>query len=295
MSSRMIFEVEDFEQILQTLQKPLEKHQQHDQQSHGNWASGDYQKIGGAGIDITEDLKKIFNDPKTIEQLTSRMKMQLGAGKKPSDTALDLIVKLQGFDDKPRTTQTLAELNDLEKTGEYITVYRGVTDFSVDAYESGKGDENSEISQSANKSIKDFTEGEYFSGQGIHGSGTYTSKVKDTADSYAVNMDESEGVFNNGKTIKILIPKNIKMPSMELVKKVNKDVASFWMQKFKNGAENVPPSHENNVGRKLASLGYQAYFGASDFHLNNIIILDRSAVIVSKEPVTNYEGFAEND
>ena len=39
MSSRIIFEVEDFKDILQTLEKPVSKHQQHDQSSHGNWAS----------------------------------------------------------------------------------------------------------------------------------------------------------------------------------------------------------------------------------------------------------------
>jgi len=38
MSSRIVFEVEDFEDILQTLEKPIQKHQDHDQSSHGNWA-----------------------------------------------------------------------------------------------------------------------------------------------------------------------------------------------------------------------------------------------------------------
>jgi len=286
--NKFVTELEDIEIIRA---KDVIKHQQHDQQSHGNWATGNYSKIGGAGVDITKKLDEIFADPETTLDLQNRIKAQLGAGKKPSDAALDLIVQLQGFDGKPRTTKTIKELNELEKTNEYITVYRGVTDFSADAFESGKGDENSEISQSANKSIKDFTDGEYFSGQGISGSGTYTSKIKDTADSYAANMDESEGVFNNGKTMKILIPKNIKMPSPEFVKEVTNEVATYWINKLGEGtSEFVPPSHENNVGRKLASLGYQAYTGASDDSRGNVIILDRSAIIVSKEPITNFEG-----
>jgi hypothetical protein len=269
----------------------FEKHQQHDQQSHGNWASGGFTKIGGAGVDITKKLDEIFADPETTLYMQNKIAEQLGAGQKPSDVALDIIVKSQGFDGKPKTTNTIQELNELEKTNEYITVYRGVTDFSIDAFESGKGDENSEISQSANKSIKDFTEGEYFSGQGISGSGTYTSKVKDTADSYASNMDESEGVFNNGKTMKILVPKNIKMPSPEFVKKVTNDVATFWINKASEGTSGTTPAnHENNVGRKLASLGYQAYTGASDDSRGNLIILDRSVIVVSKQPITNFEG-----
>jgi hypothetical protein len=34
----------------------FEKHQSHDQSSHGNWATRDYSQIGGAGVDITKKL-----------------------------------------------------------------------------------------------------------------------------------------------------------------------------------------------------------------------------------------------
>jgi len=40
MSSRIVFEVEDFEDILQTLEMSMQKHQDHDQSSHGSWAGG---------------------------------------------------------------------------------------------------------------------------------------------------------------------------------------------------------------------------------------------------------------
>jgi hypothetical protein len=274
----------------------FEKHQQHDQQSHGNWATGGYSQIGGAGVDITKKLDEIFADPETTLDLQNRLQAQIDAGQKGSDVALDMIIKLQGFDGKPKTTKTIKELDELEKSGEYVTVYRGVTDFSSEAYNSGKGDENSKISQTSQQSINDFTEGEYFSGQGLAGSGTYTSSSRDRADSFSANMDESDGVFNNGKTMKILVPKNIKMPSPEVVRKVTEEVSNFWRKKFDEGANEVPPNHENNIGRKLASLGYQAYRvtgvragNAQDFE-NDIIILDRSSVVVSKEPITNYEG-----
>lgn len=282
--------------VLTLNKNTIKKHQQHDQQSHGNWATGGYSKIGGPGVDITKKLDEIFADPETTLDLQNRLQAQVDAGQKGSDVALDLIIKLQGFDGKPKTTKTLKDLDELEKSGEYVTVYRGVTDFSSEAYNSGKGDENSKISQTSQQSINDFTEGEYFSGQGLAGSGTYTSSSKDRADSYAANVDESDGVFNNGKVMKILVPKNIKMPSPEVVRKVTEEVSNFWSKKFDEGANEVPPNHENNIGRKLASLGYQAYrvtgvraANAQDFE-NDIIILDRSSVVVSKEPITNYEG-----
>jgi len=268
----------------------FEKHQSHDQQSHGNWASGGYSQIGGAGVDITKKLNKIFADPETTLDLQNRLQAQVDAGQKGSDVALDLIIKLQGFDGKPRTTKTLKDLDELEKSGEYITVYRGVSDFSSEIYSLGQGYENTKITQTATQSMKDFTEGEYFTGQGVSGSGTYTTTEKDLADSYSSTVDESDGVFNNGKTMKILIPKNIKIASPQLVKKVTKDVSDFWSKKFNEGVNDVAPNHENNVGRKLASLGYQAYEGGMSNVRMNYIILDRSAIVVSKEPITDFEG-----
>jgi hypothetical protein len=90
--------------------------------------------------------------------------------------------------------------------------------------------------------------------------------------------------------MKILIPKNIKIASPQLVKKVTKDVSDFWSKKFNEGVNDVAPNHENNVGRKLASLGYQAYEGGMSNVRMNYIILDRSAIVVSKEPITDFEG-----
>ena len=274
----------------------FEKHQSHDQSSHGNWASGGYSQIGGAGVDITKKLDEIFADPETTLDLQNRLQAQIDSGLKGSDVALDLIVKLQGFDGKPKTTKTLEDLDKLEKTGEYITVYRGVTDFSLEASESGKGNENSKISKTAIQSMKDFTEGQYYSGQGISGSGIYVSSEKKVADSYALSDDKSEGLFGNGRVMKILVPKNIKMASPELVKKVTKDVANFWQDKFNEGTSlSIPPNHENNVGRKLASLGYQAY-QTQQYYTSNVIsevtstyvLLDRSVLTVSEQPASNF-------
>jgi hypothetical protein len=279
----------------------FEKHQQHDQQSHGNWASGGYSKIGGAGVDITKKLDEIFADPETTLDLQNRLQAQIDAGQKGSDVALDLIIKLQGFDGKPKTTKTIREINELEKTGEYITVYRGVSDFSSEASRSGKGDENSKITQTATQSMKDFTEGEYFTGQGIAGSGTYTSTNKMTAESYALNVDESDGIFGNGKVIKILVPKNIKIASQELVKTVTKDIADFWQKKFSEGTTlSISPSHKTNVGRKLASLGYQAYqtqeYIGNNFPevTGNYVLLDRSVLTVSEQPASDFSGVGIN-
>ena len=127
------------------LRPRIEKHQSHDQSSHGNWASGGYSQIGGPGVDITKKLDEIFADPETTLDLQNRLQAQVDAGQKGSDVALDLIIKLQGFDGKPKTTKTLKELDELEKTGEYIAVYRGVSDFSSEIYSLGQGYELSLI------------------------------------------------------------------------------------------------------------------------------------------------------
>lgn len=67
MSSRIVFEVEDFEDILQTLEKPVSKHQSHDQSSHGNWATG----YKPASLDDLPDLDGFSRD--VLDAKTSYM------------------------------------------------------------------------------------------------------------------------------------------------------------------------------------------------------------------------------
>jgi len=58
MSSRIVFEVEDFEDILQTLEMSMQKHQDHDQSSHGSWATGSSPKGSGAKTPKNVDANK---------------------------------------------------------------------------------------------------------------------------------------------------------------------------------------------------------------------------------------------
>lgn len=50
MSSRIILDADDFADILQTLEMPINKHAMHDQSSHGNWAG----KGGGNNLSLRE-------------------------------------------------------------------------------------------------------------------------------------------------------------------------------------------------------------------------------------------------
>jgi hypothetical protein len=122
--------------------------------------------------------------------------------------------------------------------------------------------------------MRDFREGEYFGGWGVFGNGTYTTVRIDEAQTYASNRDLDNGKVGNGKIMAMLIPKNAKAPSKEMVKLVVKEMVY--------GGE---PNHRNNVGRRLASMGYQYY--DAGFVQNDkggvFVVLDRSMLTVAEE------------
>lgn len=273
----------------------VEKHQVHDQSTHGNWAMSS-KVIGGAGKDISNELDKIFADPKVQETLESKRRAQLAAGFKPGDVTLELVADLQGFSGKPKTTETLKELDELEESGDYISLYRGVSSFSQESYRGGTfvDEKDANISFPAKEAHKGFYDGDYYGGHGVFGNGTYTSTSKQSASNYASVLDESEGVYNQGVVMKILLPKSVKFAPQEVVKQVTGEVSTFWTNAYTSGETNTTPAtHRNEVGRRLASMGYQAYQPAPTTvtELETYIILDRSSVIVSKEPSADFEGF----
>lgn len=295
----VVFEIVDPEYIPNLDPVPFvedfEKHEQHDQSTHGNWALSS-KVIGGAGKDITKELDKIFDDPYSYLQvarmLEAKYEAQISAGSKPGDVVLEYIADLQGFSGKPKTTDTIIELNDLENSGEYITLYRGVSSFSYESYSQGKYIEiqDADISRTSSKIFNEFYDGDYYGGQGVFGNGTYASRDKDNASGYANTMDESEGVYDSGMVMKMLVPKNIKIAPQSVVKQVSKDVSDFWVEKMMSGAEpgETASTHRNETGRRLMSMGYQAFQpSSSQGQPDTFIILDRSVVIVSKEPVAD--------
>jgi hypothetical protein len=281
--------------------KPVEavkKHQQglHDQRTHGSWAGG-----GGAGVDITEALDEVFfkeklniinssltantpnlaieaavqaagNNVETLDLIENMDFEESNAGRAYGDNALKIIAERQGFTDKPKTVETLEDLENLQKLpaeqGGGFIVFRGVADYS------STGD--NEVTYTAEQALTDFREGEYFAGWGAFGNGTYTTPKIDSAQSYADDVDSDNNKLGNGKVMAMMIPDTAKSPTAEVVKTVMKEMV--W------GGEK---SHRNNVGRRLAAMGYQYYdagYVQSD-KAGIFVVLDRSMLTVAEQAV----------
>jgi hypothetical protein len=270
------------------------KHQQgtHDQRTHGSWAGG-----GGAGVDISEALDEVFfkgklnvkeskvfpgslriptqaemnrvgNNLETIDLIENMDFAETNSGKAYGDNALKIIAERQGFTGKPQTVKTVDDLVKMQSTDAGILVYRGITDYSSTG--------NNEVTYSAEQALTDFREGEYFGGWGVFGNGTYTTQRIDEAVSYSNTVDSDNGKLGRGKTMAMLIPKNAKAPSESIVKSVVKDMVY--------GGE---PNHRNNIGRRLASMGYQYYDAGyvQDDKYGTYVILDRSMLTVAEKAV----------
>lgn len=274
--------------------KAVKKHQQglHDQRTHGSWAGG-----GGAGVDISEALDEVFfkgklnvkeskvfpgslriptqaemnrvgNNLETIDLIENMDFAETNSGKAYGDNALKIIAERQGFTGKPQTVKTVDDLVKMQSTDAGILVYRGITDYSSTG--------NNEVTYSAEQALTDFREGEYFGGWGVFGNGTYTTQRIDEAVSYSNTVDSDNGKLGRGKTMAMLIPKNAKAPSESIVKSVVKDMVY--------GGE---PNHRNNIGRRLASMGYQYYDAGfvQDDKYGTYVILDRSMLTVAEKAV----------
>jgi hypothetical protein len=286
----------------------------HDQRTHGSWAGG------GAGVDITGELDEVFfNDrldvkestifpgslripiqsemaragenTETIALIEQMSEAQIASGQAYGDNALKIIAERQGFTGKPKTVESVADLEEIQKTEGGILVYRGIANYSaqLNAYSPDELEKfindyarrgidigSHPATYSAEQALTDFREGEYFGGWGVFGNGTYTTTKKGDADGYANTIDPERGVIGRGKTMAMLIPKTAKAPTEDVVKTVMKDMVY--------GGE---PTHRNNVGRRLASLGYQYYDAGyvQDDKGGIFVVLDRSMLTVAEKAV----------
>jgi hypothetical protein len=276
--------------------RPVIKHQQgtHDQRTHGSWAGG------GVGVDITEELDSVFfnnklnikpskifpGDPdiviraeiaraglnkETVDLIDKMSEAQIASGQAYGDNALKIIAERQGFTGKPKVVGTVKDLEELQKTDGGMLVYRGVTNYSRAQAEGGG---SIQPTYTAEQALTDFREGEYFGGWGVFGNGTYTTVRVDEAVSYANTTDFDNGKLGRGKVMAMHIPKDAKAPSAEVVKSVVKEMVY--------GGE---PNHRNNVGRRLASMGYQ-YYDAGLVQNDKggvFVVLDRSMLTVAEK------------
>lgn len=279
-------------------EEDVRKHQQgtHDQRTHGSWAGG-----GGAGVDITEALDEVFfkeklninnssltentpglaiqaamqaagNNVETLDLIADMDFEESNAGRAYGDNALKIIAERQGFTEKPKTVGTLEDLENIAKLppeqGGGFVVFRGIANYS------STGD--SEVTYTAEQALTDFRQGEYFGGWGAFGNGTYTTSFIDSAESYASDVDPDTNKLGKGKVMAMMIPDTAKAPTAEVVKTIMREMV--W------GGEK---SHRNNVGRRLASMGYQYYDAGNvqDDKRGIYVVLDRSMLTVAEQAV----------
>ena len=260
---------------------------QHDQRTHGSWAGG------GAGVDITADVDKLFYNPDgsvnketqdVIEQMSEK---ELANGHAYGDNTLKIIAERQGFTEKPKTVSTVSELKQLQEAECGTIVYRVISEWKrleviPEPYTP------TVITYTAEQAVEQFKRGEYFAGWGAFGTGTYTTIKGDEASSYA----STEQVANylrtgikddspsNGKVMAIHIPKNAKMPTQEQVTRAMK------MVNYSDG--NDVKTYKQNVARILAAQGFQAYNVGfiQDDKSHIFVILDRSMLTVADQDWT---------
>ena len=251
---------------------------QHDQRTHGSWAGG------GAGVDITAELDKVFFNPdgtpnqetqNLIEQMSEK---ELESGYMRGDNTLKIIAERQGFTGKPKIVSTVAELKQLQETEGGTIVYRGISEWrrletTTEPYTA------TVITYTAEQAVEQFKRGDYRAGWGAFGTGTYTTVKGDEASSYANDYDESEDTYGNGKVMAIHIPKSAKMPTQQQVKEAM-NLVSY--------EKNVRGTHKDNVARILASQGFQAYNAGfvQDDKKDYFVILDRSMLTVADQDWT---------
>lgn len=213
--------------------RPVIKHQEHDQSSHGSWANS------SSGKDITNDCKSYFGTDvmgyqtseakREIQKRTDRARIM---GKGHENYILEIIAEKQGFDGKPKVVSS-DEIDQLEKDG-WTVAYRGIQDFS----EGGRD----AVKWKAEELAEEFRTGNYHAGAGTDGDGLYFTTDKGVAESYA---------GSKGTVVKVAIPPNSTLTAdqfnAEIIshrEKINKGgVGDFW------GAD--------DIGVSLASKGFR--------------------------------------
>jgi hypothetical protein len=218
----------------------------------------------------TEGMGTLKNQELQRELLAMQTK-DVAAGGSAGDAYLTKIAELQGYTGKPVLVESIDELIAKQNAGEGTVVWRGVSDYSKDVAD-GILDQTPKITYTAQQAVDDFMTGDYRSGWGSFGSGTYTTTEMTMARDYARGV--SEGQMGNGQVMAMLLPKNAIMPTEEVVKAT-----------FREIMDNPAFESGYNIGRALAAKGYQAYdVGYLQDNKSGIyVILDRSMLTVAKE------------
>jgi len=171
----------------------FEKHQSHDQSTHGNWAAGSSDIVP----DITENMKTYFG--KNLEEyleseghreILKRQEKRISGKDDNENKILEIIAEKQGFAGKPKVVSP-QEMANLEKQG-WTIAYRGIANPGTVYY----GQKN----YTSEEFAEDFKNGDYYAGAGVTGDGIYLTTNYDLAKTYA------ETNRGQGTVLKVAIP-----------------------------------------------------------------------------------------
>ena len=264
----------------------FEKHQQHDQQSHGNWAGSSSEIVS----DITGDMKTYFGTNledhlksqgyKEITKKQEENKKDTKKGKNENENyVLEIIAEKQGFAGKPKVVSA-KEMDNLEKEG-WTIAYRGIANPKV------YGPVGTVYT--ANEFSEDFRSGDYFAGAGVTGDGIYLTTNFNVARGYA---DSDSLAFGRGVVVKVAIPPQFTKMQSGQAKGFNRenylDEDSFHdeLESHRNLISKKGPSFRgaDDIGVALAAKGIRGVKQSRDVGLVDkvevFLIWDRSMLAV---------------
>jgi hypothetical protein len=217
----------------------------------------------GEGKDITSELGAEYGtDGNYTQQSADLRDKEFDPGQK-GDATLEAIAKKQGFDGK-------AEMVDQEAFDKVVAEGGTVTYRGITPHYDGPGPDATFI-ESEGAITNQFAEGEYFGGQGIYGSGTYTTTDLSIAQHYA--SEDGAG----GSIVTMAVKPGARIASPTEWHKARQMV----------GEEKGGFTGASNEGRILAAQGFDGYRvvgrNSDDPASNFLVVINRKALVVLKK------------
>jgi hypothetical protein len=217
----------------------------------------------GEGKDITSELGAEYGtDGKYTQQSADLRDKDFDPGQK-GDATLEAIAKKQGFDGK-------AEMVDQEGFDKVVAEGGTVTYRGITPHYDGPGPDATFI-ESEGAITNQFAEGEYFGGQGVYGSGTYTTTDLSIAQHYA--SEDGAG----GSIVTMAVKPGARIASPTEWHKARQMV----------GEEKGGFTGASNEGRILAAQGFDGYRvvgrNSDDPASNFLVVINRKALVVLKK------------
>lgn len=148
----------------------------------------------------------------------------------------------------------------------------------------------------ADDQLQEFIDGEYYSSYGASGTGIYTTLRTGEAIDYALQTDWDNGIGGGGVAIQMKLKAGTKFATKEQYMKAQEKVDAYIIN-LRNNIGNISENRDlyttemqdfrADVGTYLAAQGFQAYMSdweADPFKIGHVIVLDRTALVVSEEP-----------